>query len=120
MQRRALLAAILSASVTGLVLGPADASRAQPATVGAADSESAAGDGRPTRLADTYVTDWDAVGVAAFTAAGLSPAEGHTLFAYVAIAVYDSVIAVKGGYEPFAVDVDAPWDASAAAAVAAA
>ncbi|MBA3288979.1 MAG: vanadium-dependent haloperoxidase [Acidimicrobiia bacterium] len=34
--------------------------------------------------------------------------------------MYDSVIAVKGGYEPFAVDVDAPWDASAAAAVAAA
>ena len=30
------------------------------------------------------------------------------IFAYVAIAVYDSVMAIEGGYEPFAVDVDAP------------
>ena len=50
----------------------------------------------------------------------LTPPEGHTIFAYTAIAVYDSVMAVKGGYEPFAVDVDAPAGASAEAAVAAA
>ena len=50
----------------------------------------------------------------------MSPAEGHTIFAYVAIAVYDAVMAVEGGYEPFAVDVDAPDGASAEAAVAAA
>ena len=37
-----------------------------------------------------------------------------------AIAVYDSVMAIKGGYKPFAVDVDAPKGASAEAAVAAA
>jgi hypothetical protein len=69
---------------------------------------------------DTYITSWDAVGTQAFSAAALSPAEGHTIFGYVAIAVYDSVMAVEGGYEPFAVDVDAPTDASAEAAVAAA
>jgi hypothetical protein len=69
---------------------------------------------------DTYVTDWDVVGTQAFSAAALTPAEGHTLFAYVAIAVYDSVMAIKGGYEPFAIDVDAPAGASAEAAVAAA
>jgi hypothetical protein len=69
---------------------------------------------------DTYVTSWDAVGTQAFSAAALSPPEGHTIFAYVAIAVYDSVMAVEGGYEPFAVDVDAPANASAEAAVAAA
>jgi hypothetical protein len=69
---------------------------------------------------DTYVTDWDAVGSQAFTAAALSPVEGHVIFGYVAIAVYDSVIAVKGGYEPFAVGVDAPAGTSAEAAVAAA
>jgi hypothetical protein len=69
---------------------------------------------------DKYITDWDAVGTQAFTAAALSPAEGHTIFAYVAIAVYDSVMAIEGGYEPFAVDVDAPRGASAEAAVAAA
>ena len=41
------------------------------------------------------------------------------IFAYVAIAVYDSVMAIEGGYEPFAVDVDVD-DASPQAAVAAA
>ena len=69
---------------------------------------------------DTYVANWDAVGTQAFSAAALSPAEGHTIFAYVAIAVYDSVMAIKGGHEPFAVDVDAPANTSAEAAVAAA
>ena len=37
-----------------------------------------------------------------------------------AIAVYDAVMAVEGGYEPFAVDIDAPDGASSEAAVAAA
>ncbi len=50
----------------------------------------------------------------------MTPTEGHTIFAYVAIAVYDSVMAVEGGYEPFAVGVDAPPGTSAEAAVAAA
>jgi hypothetical protein len=66
---------------------------------------------------DTYVAYWDEVGSQAFTASALSPAEGHVIFAYVAIAVYDSVMAIKGGYEPFAVDVDASDGASAEAAV---
>ena len=80
----------------------------------------AAGSGpvQPAGPPDTFVADWDAIGSQAFTAAALSPAEGHTIFAYVAIAVYDSVMAVKGRYEPFAVDVDAPAGASAEAAVA--
>jgi hypothetical protein len=74
----------------------------------------------PSGPPDTYVASWDAVGSQAFTAAALSPAEGHTIFGYVAIAVYDSVMAVEGGYRPFAVKVDAPEGASAEAAVAAA
>ena len=37
-----------------------------------------------------------------------------------AIAVYDSVMAMEGGYEPFAVDLDAPDGTSSEAAVAAA
>ena len=69
---------------------------------------------------DTYVAAWDGVGVQAFAAAGLSPAEGHTIFAYVGVAVYDAVMAVEGGYEPFAVDLDAADGASSQAAVAAA
>jgi len=67
---------------------------------------------------DTYVADWDAIGSQAFTAARLSPAEGHVIFAYVAIAVYDSVMAVEGGYRPFAIEVEAPQGASAEAALA--
>ena len=63
---------------------------------GAATSSIARGQSAGTP--DTYVTDWDAVGVQAFTAAALTPAEGHVIFAYVAIAVYDSVMAVEGGY----------------------
>ena len=69
---------------------------------------------------DTYVAAWDAVGTQAFTASGLTAAEGHVIFAYVAIAVYDAVTAIEGGYEPFANDVEAPAGASPQAAVAAA
>ncbi len=74
--------------------------------------------GRSAGSPDTYVSDWDAVGTQAFTAAALTPAEGHVIFAYVAIAVYDSVMAIEGGYGPFAIDVDAPAGASPEAAVA--
>ena len=85
-----------------LALGGATASSAKPGATG---------------TPDTQVTYWDGVGTQAFTAAGLSPAEGHVIFAYVAIAVYDSVMAIEGGHEPFAVDATAPDDASPEAAV---
>lgn len=82
---------------------------------GAAATSSARGDsGSPP---DTYVASWDATATQAFTAAALTPAEGHVIFAYLAIAEYDSVMAIDGGYKPFAVDVDAPEGASAEAAV---
>ncbi|MDD9368688.1 MAG: vanadium-dependent haloperoxidase [Acidimicrobiales bacterium] len=86
----------------------------------------AAGDGGGGRdrhhpgFPDTFVTHWDTVGTQAFTASALSPAEGIPIFAYVSIAVYDSVVAIEGGYEPFAVELDAPRRASTEAAVAAA
>jgi vanadium-dependent haloperoxidase-like protein len=76
--------------------------------------------GQPSGAPDTYVANWDAIGTQAFSAAMLTPAEGHVIFAYVGIAVYDSVMAVEGGYRPFANDVDAPQGSSAEAAVAAA
>jgi hypothetical protein len=69
---------------------------------------------------DGSVANWDAVGSTAYSAAALTPAEGHVIFGYLGIAVYDSVIAVQGGWEPFAVDLKAPAGASAEAAVAAA
>jgi hypothetical protein len=69
---------------------------------------------------DASVAYWDAVGSQAFTAAALTPAEGHVIFSYVAVAVYDAVMAIEGGYHPFAVEVAVPAGASAEAAVAAA
>ncbi len=76
--------------------------------------------GRPPRPADTTVAAWDAIGIQAVSAAGLTPPDGHVVFAYVAIAVYDAVMAVQEDYRPFAVDLDAPRGTSAEAAVAAA
>jgi hypothetical protein len=90
------------------------------AVVVPAGAMSSAAQGRSGGPPDPFVTDWDVVGAQAFTAAALSPPEGHVVFAYVAIAVYDSVMAIEGGYRPFAIDVDAPAGASAEAAVAAA
>jgi hypothetical protein len=75
---------------------------------------------QPASAPDTYVTYWDAVGSQAFTAAALPAPDGFPIFANVGIAVYDSLMAIEGGYQPFAVDVDAPEGASAQAAVAAA
>jgi VCPO second helical-bundle domain len=69
---------------------------------------------------DTYVDYWDGVANQAFTAASTTPPDGAVISAYVGIAVYDSVMAIRGGYEPFAVDVDAPRGASPEAAVVAA
>src|SRR5262245_6808246 len=95
---------VLALLAATLALGVGSASGAKPATSGPPD---------------TYVASWDAVGMQAFTAAALSPVEGINLVAYVGIAVYDSVIAIEGGYEPFAVEVHVSG-ASPQAAVAAA
>ena len=102
-RRRFLALAVFAAAL--LALGGASATNATQ---------------QPAGPPDTYVAAWDATGSQAFTAAGLTAAEGHVIFAYVAIAVYDSVIAIEGGYEPFAVDVVGRVDASPQAAVAAA
>jgi PAP2 superfamily len=75
---------------------------------------------QPSATPDTYVNYWDDVGSRAFTAAALTPPEGFVIFAYESIAVYDSVMAIEGGYRPFAIDAEAPEGASAEAAVVAA
>jgi PAP2 superfamily len=103
MHRRAVAAALTAAVALS------------PATIAA---PTAAAD--PPSAPDTYVTAWDVTATQAFTAAALSPAEGHTIFAYVSIAVYDAVMAVHPQYEPFMVDAEAPAGTSAEAAVAAA
>ena len=99
--------------------------RAVAAALGAAVALSPAAVAVPTAAAaplppDTYVTAWDAIGTQAFSAAALTPAEGHTIFGYVGVAVYDAVMAVHPQYEPFLVDAAAPAGTSAEAAVAAA
>ena len=76
--------------------------------------------GRHHARTDTYVSAWDAVGSRAFTAAGLSPAEGHVIFGYAGIAVYDAVMAVRRKYEPFTIRTRARRGASPEAAVVAA
>jgi hypothetical protein len=105
MSRKKLATIAIAVVSAGLILGGAATSSANPPPAGAPD---------------TYITSWDTVGTQAFSAAALTPAEGHTIFAYVAVAVYDSVMGIEGGYRPFAVKVDAPDGASAEAAVAAA
>lgn len=70
--------------------------------------------------APSAVERWDAVGQAAFTATGLSPAEGHPILGFASLAVYDTVVALRGRYEPFAVRASAARGASLTAAVAAA
>ena len=82
MQHRAIGRLLMGVMVVALLLGAT--------TPAAAGRPSTAGGLGP----DTFVTAWDAIGSQAFTAAGLTPAEGHTIFGYVGIAVYDSVMAI--------------------------
>jgi hypothetical protein len=84
---------------------------------GAADSSAKSDSGGAP---DTYVAYWDAAGVQAWSAVPRPPTDGLPLFAYEGIAVYDAVVAIDGGYEPFLADVEAPPGASPQAAVAAA
>ena len=87
-------------------------------TTGCAQAADAAG--RHHARADSYVAAWDDVGSRAFTAAGLGPAEGHVIFGYASIAVYDAVMAVRHKYEPFTIRAKARRGASPQAAVVAA
>src|SRR5262249_37514567 len=76
--------------------------------------------GDPGGPPDTSVAAWDAIGVQAFGAAGLSPGDGAMIFSYSAIAVSHPVMLIAHALRPSAHDVGAPAGASAEAAVAAA
>jgi len=67
--------------------------------------------------ADAHIAHWDAVATQA-ALPGNTPAEQLPIFAYLGIAVYDSVVAIEGGSQPFLVAGNAPQGASAEAAVA--
>lgn len=114
--KRPILATLTAASLVAVLSGPALGGASPGGMAGSSGGGTSAD--TPDRSPDTYVAAWDAIGAQAFTAAALTPAEGHTIFAYVAIAVYDSAMAIQEDYEPFTVDADAPAGASAEAAVA--
>lgn len=68
--------------------------------------------------ADSHIAHWDSVAMKAASAPGNTPAEQFPVFAYLAIATYDSVVAIEGGSQPFLISGDAPSGASPEAAVA--
>ena len=88
------------------------------ATVGVTQHTSAYQHDRLSGPPDTSVAYWDTITTQSFAASGWTAPEGFTLFGYVSIAMYDSVMAIEGGYERFAVDAEAPDGASPQAAVA--
>lgn len=70
---------------------------------------------------DTQIAQWDAVASEASTMVpGFTPLELIQLCAYLGIAIYDSVMAIDGSYEPFMVEQSVAPGASVDAAVAAA
>jgi hypothetical protein len=64
------------------------------------------------------VLEWNAIAQNAVVASGRSPAEGFVYFAYAQAAVYDAVVSIEGGYEPYSVSIRAARDASPEAAAA--
>jgi hypothetical protein len=66
------------------------------------------------------VTDWAAIVQPAVNnaAAPRPPASSEVLHTMIALAVYDAVMAVEGGYKPYALDAQQPVGADVRAAVA--
>jgi hypothetical protein len=63
------------------------------------------------------VLDWSAIAEATISA-GRPPGSSFVLAGIVHAAMYDAVVAIRGGHGPFLVDVDGKWWASVSAAVA--
>jgi hypothetical protein len=68
--------------------------------------------------AQNVVTDWATIVQPAVNATSSLPALQIVLRAMIQIAVYDAVVAIEGGYRPFAVSLTAPPGADIRAAVA--
>jgi hypothetical protein len=68
--------------------------------------------------AQNVVTDWATIVQPALNTPAKLPAVQLVLRAMVQIAVYDSVVAIQGGYQPFAAAITAPPGADVRAAVA--
>ena len=70
--------------------------------------------------AQNAVTDWASIVQPAIHNAGAPrpPASSEILHTILQLAVYDAVVAIEGGYEPYAAAIDAPAGADVRAAVA--
>ena len=66
------------------------------------------------------VTDWNVNALGAINASGAAPTTGSVLMGMVHGAVYDAVVSIAGGYEPYLGQLEADPDASKVAAAAAA
>ena len=75
---------------------------------------------QPNDDAADVVTDWNANALGAISASGAAPTLGSALMGMVHGAVYDAVVSIAGGYEPYLGQVEAEPDASKVAAAAAA
>jgi hypothetical protein len=71
-------------------------------------------------VAPNAVTDWAVIVQRTIhnPAAPRPPGSSQILFAMAQLAVYDAVMAIEGGYEPFAADIDPAPDSDVRAAVA--
>jgi len=63
------------------------------------------------------VAQWDQIAENTVVASGAQQSEGLVYMAYTQAAVYDAVVAIKGGYAPFGPPIKAPSHTSANAAV---
>jgi VCPO second helical-bundle domain len=63
------------------------------------------------------VAQWNKIAEDTVVGSGAFQAEGFIYMAYVSAAVYDSVVAIEGGFEPYGADVIVPDGASVHAAV---
>lgn len=114
-RKRHLILLVLAASVAGL---PAcGGSTPVPAQEAAATRDAAPA---ATAPAPNTVTDWAAIVQSAIhsPAEPRNPASAEILATTVHLAVYDAVMAIDGGHEPYATTVDAPDGADIGAAVA--
>lgn len=63
------------------------------------------------------VAHWNQIAEDTVVGSGAQQIEGYQYLAYVQLAVYDAVVAIEGGYEPYGPAIDAPDGASTDAAV---
>lgn len=85
------------------------------AAIGGATSRSAQAVLDPT-LPNT-VQQWNKVAEDTVVTSGAFQGEGEIYMAYTSVAVYDAVVAIQGGYEPYGPAITAPAGASVDAAV---